>query len=159
VETTVVRLALDGLDDAELAGELGRAVADHAARRTVDLLRLWRFHHSQGEAVTGAAPVAQALAEGRAALLLIHDDRADERHGWFGPDAAQLALDMAQAAPIAGDERLLEGRLNDVVIRTALLTGCPVYVVPSVEETLDDGMGVILAERATPSSIAQLLEL
>lgn len=160
LETTVVGLALDDLDDDQLSAEVARATATHAANRTVELLRLWRFHHSQGEAVTGLADTVQALANQRAALLLIHDDPTDERHAWYGgSDPSRIAIDMSQAAPIAPGEQLLEGRLTDVLLRAALLTGCPAHVVPTVEETLDDGVGVILADRTSVESLTELLEL
>lgn len=53
----------------------------------------------------------------------------------------------------------LEARLADVVLRAALLTGCPVHIVPTVPATLDEGMGAILAVRATPASLTELLEV
>lgn len=159
VDTSLMTIATDGLEGHQLSAEIGRATATRSAERTVELLRLWRFHHSQGEAVTGLVDTMTALSERRCALLLVHDDPADERHAWFGPEPYRIASDMEHATPINPDERLLEARLTDVVIRAALVGGFPVHIVPSVESTLDDGLGVILADRTSPQQLAELLEL
>ncbi len=47
VETSVVTIATDGLDGHQLSVEMARATATRAAERTVEVLRLWRFHHSR----------------------------------------------------------------------------------------------------------------
>lgn len=109
--------------------------------------------------MTGLVNTMTALSERRCALLLVHDDPADERHAWFGSEPYRIASDMEQATPIDPDEPLLEARLSDVVIRAALVGGFPVHIVPSVEGTLDDGLGVILADRTSPRELTELLEL
>jgi len=158
VEIEVESVATDALDSDALSEAVHRVTATHAARVTVELLRLWRFHHSQGEAVTGAADSLAALNTGRAALVLVHDDPADGRTAWFTVDSA---LAVPGGAPtlgaVAPGDELLPARFADVVVRSALLQGCPVEIVPTVE-TLDDGIGVILDDQATAAGLAELLE-
>lgn len=158
VEIEVEAMASDGLDSRALSEAVNRVTATHAARVTVELLRLWRFHRSQGEAVTGAADSLAALNTGRAALVLVHDDPADGRSAWFTVDSA---LAVPGGAPTLGSvppgDELLSARFADVVVRSALLQGCPVEIVPTVE-TLDDGIGVILDDQATAAGLAELLE-
>lgn len=161
VETEVEAVATDDLDEDALSTAVHRITATHAARVTVELLRLWRFHHSQGEAVTGAADSLAALNTGRAALVLLHDDPNDGRGAWFTVDSALAVpggaptVDPATLEPGGGE--LLSARFTDVAVRSALLQGCPVEIVPTVE-TLDDGIGVILDDQATAAGLAELLE-
>lgn len=163
VEIEMESMATDDLDTDILSGTVHRITATHAARVTVELLRLWRFHHSQGEAVTGLADSLAALNTGRAALVLLHDDPADGRQAWFTVDSALAVPGGAPTAPTdlppvpAGSGELLPARLVDVAVRSALLQGCPVEIVPTVE-TLDDGIGVILDDQATAAGLAELLE-
>ncbi|MEZ5409508.1 MAG: hypothetical protein R2761_15880 [Acidimicrobiales bacterium] len=164
VEIEVEPVATDDLDSDALSETVHRITATHAARVAVELLRLWRFHHSQGEAVTGVADSLAALNTGRAALVLIQDDPADDRTAWFTADSS-LAVPADVPAPeptvetepaAAGGEQL-SARLVDVAVRSALLQGCPVQIVPTVE-TLDEGIGVILDDQATAAGLAELLE-
>lgn len=163
VEIEVESMAIDDLDDDALSEAVHRITATHAARVTVELLRLWRFHHSQGEAVTGTADSLAALNTGRAALVLVHDDPIDDRAAWFTVDSALAVPGGASApgslppVPSGGGGELLSARFADVVVRSALLQGCPVEIVPTVE-TLDEGIGVVLDDQATAAGLAELLE-
>ncbi len=164
VEIEVETVATDGLHSEALSGVVHRITATHAARVTVELLRLWRFHHSQGEAVTGTADSLAALNTGRAALVLLHDDPADPRPAWFALDSTLVVAGgtgtpgaAASLDPAAPGVELLPARFADVVVRSALLQGCPVEMVPTVD-TLDDGIGVILDDQATAAGLAELLE-
>ena len=65
--------------------------------------------------------------------------------------------DPASLDPVVAGDELLSARFTDVAVRSALLQGCPVEIVPTVE-TLDDGIGVILDDQATAAGLAELLE-
>ncbi len=158
VEVEVEAVPVDGLSRDDLSEVVHRITATHTARVTVEMLRLWRFHHSQGEAVTGTADSLAAINTGRAALVLLHDDPADGRQAWFTVDSAlavPAGAPTVTPAPPGGE--LLAARFSDVAVRSALLRGCPVGIVPTVE-TLDDGIGVVLDDQATAAGLAELLE-
>ncbi len=158
VEIDVEAVATDDLDGDALSAAVHRITATHAARVTVELLRLWRFHHSQGEAVTSTADSLAALNTGRAALVLVHDDPNDGRAAWFTVDSVLVVPGgVPTVGPVAAGDELLPARFTDVAVRSALLQGCPVEIVPTVE-TLDDGIGVILDDQATAAGLAEFLE-
>ncbi len=138
-----------------VADAVVRAVADHGARQTVDLLRWWRFHRSHGATEEGVDDSLRALASGRARLVLLHDDPEDRRLAWFGEDGTRLAPDLEHAAPIAPDEGLRQARLPDVVIRGALISGCGIHLVPNVD-VLPDGIGVVLDDHDGMESLGRL---
>ena len=157
IDVNVATVPLDDLDLTQLATEIVVRTADHAATRTVELLRLYRFHQSHEEVADGAPATCGALTGGRAALVLVNDDVGDDRVGWLGPtgEGGRASVQVDEPPSAEGWRR---GRLADVVINAALVTGCGVHVVPSVEDTLADGIGAILADRATPSGLSELLE-
>lgn len=154
--TTVVKaIDSEGLDDAQLASQLVVEAADHAARKTVEVIRLWRFHNAHQEAVTGQAAI-DALAAGQAALILLNDDFEDDRQLLFGPGPTPVMYEFEPT-----DHRgqgLSKGRMADVIIGASLALEVPIHIVPNLGQTLDDGLGVILADRAETASLTALLE-
>ncbi len=157
IDVNLATVPLDDLDLTQLATEIVVRTADHAATRTVELLRLYRFHQSHDEVADGAAATCDALMGGRAALVLVNDDVGDDRIGWLAlaGEGAPACARVDEPPSVEGWRR---GRLADVVIGAALVSGCGVHLVPRVEDTLADGIGSILAERAAPSDLAELLE-
>ena len=142
---------LDDESTPDLADEVVRAVADLAARRTVDMLRLWRFQHTAGRACDGVLDVARALASGQAGVLLVHDDVDDERQAWFGRDFRRVAIDLDDATPVDPSEALQPGRLPDVFVRAALGQDIPALLIPGIpDDRLADGVGVLLDPDARP---------
>lgn len=107
----------------ELADSAVRHTIDTAARRTVALLREHRFLAAHGDAVDGVSDTIAALAAGLADLVLIHDDPADGRRAFFGEAPADLSVEPGPGR--------VEGRLVDVVIRSAVLSGVAVHIIPS----------------------------
>ncbi len=129
----------------DLADGVVRAVADVTARRTVDMLRLWRFQHAGGAAVHGVVPTTEALAEGTARVLMLHDDVDDRRQAWFGRDFQRVAIDLDAASPMGSSEELQAGRFPDVLIRAALGRELPVVILPALpDDRFEDGVGVLL---------------
>lgn len=129
--TTVVEVG----DPDAVAEATVRLVADAVARATRAVLQDHGNRVSAGTAVSGADEVCQALTDGRVDTLLVVDDVEDERRAYFRTDGSP-ACSMS-----AGDE-MVDGRLADVAIRSALLTDADVRVVPAT--VLDGGIGAIL---------------
>ena len=119
----------DGSEDV-VAGHAVRAASAAAARVTRDVMAKFKEQRGQHDrAVEGAAATLAALARSQAALLLLHDDPADGRTAWFGPDPGQVGASREDLEAMGvGDAR--QGRLADVLIRAALGTGADVRVVP-----------------------------
>lgn len=150
----VLRLESNGTSGSqshELADELVRQVADRSARRVVDALRVYRYFESHDAGLDGVVATVEALRDGRASMLLVHDDPDDERQGWFGSVPTQLGHDLAGvgdsfAAPQdQAGRQVRQGRLVDVVIRSALAQNVPIMVVPALpDDRLADGMGVVI---------------
>ena len=157
VTVSLATVPLDHLDIAHLATEIVVRTAHHAAAKTVELLQLYRFHQSHHETADGTAATCAALADGRAALVLVNDDEDDDRQGWLAPGGPGAPLLVGLGLPEAGGGHRA-GRLADVVISAAVYSGCGVHLVPSVDRTLNDGFGVVLADRADPGELAELLE-
>lgn len=110
--------------------EVGRLVANVAAEDTVSFLRTVREELGQHDrAVEGARDVLGALARGQVEILGVHDTVDDERAASFGPDAHHVAVEPQELRDM-GVERPVRGRLPDVVVRGALLTGAAVHVMP-----------------------------
>lgn len=118
----VAEPGLMGVD--ELAEATVRHVSDTVARGTVGYLRELRFLASHSAAVDGTAETIAALRDGSADVLLIHDDPADDRRVWTGPDPQHISVE-----PMAGHE--VHARLVDAAIRAAVLTGVSVHIIPT----------------------------
>lgn len=132
-------------DDAveRAAEEADRLVADLAARRTVEALE--RFGDASGEdlAVEGAVHTLRALTEARVAVLLVHDDADDERTALSSPDGAVVTEDPATLEDLGLEA--VEGRLVDVAVRAAIVTGADVVTVPAHGARVPaGGIGAIL---------------
>jgi hypothetical protein len=80
-----------------------------------------------GLAVEGGHDTVQALAAGRVATLFVAEDAAMGAKAWFGPAPTDV-VPVAAHLPVPPDAR--KGRLVDVAVRAALLTGAEVRVLP-----------------------------
>jgi hypothetical protein len=90
-----------------------------------------------GDAVTGVVGTLDALATGRVRTLLIGVDPKDARLAWYG----QRTLCAAQPTP---GEDGLPGRLIDIAVRAALITGAEVRAAPAGQlDGLADRIGAI----------------
>lgn len=134
----------ESVDD--LADAAVRHVADVAARATVGLLRELRYLASHHSAVDGTADTVAALREGRADVLLIHDDPVDQRRIWIGPEPTDLSL---ESRPGWADH----GRLVDAAIRAAVVQGIAVHIIPSTgPQGPDDNTAALVREvRQSPA--------
>lgn len=146
VQEVVGSRAVDGGVD-QLADDVVRLTATVAAADTAECLRRWKEEtgrEAAGEAgagVEGAGPVMAALRESRVDVLLVHDDPADERTGWFLRQAGTVAEGPMVLEELNLGEEPECARLVDVAIFGALRTGAAVHVVPSVPA---DGLGALL---------------
>ncbi|KAB7843763.1 hypothetical protein [Streptomyces mobaraensis] len=118
------------------------ARAGHA--RTAELLRTLEHELAPGgHAVEGVRATLDALAVGRVGTLTVTDDPRDQRTAWFGDSPAELAERRDDLPPDGGGEPH-EGRLADVAVRAALLTGADVRVLePGEPRTPAQGAGGI----------------
>ena len=125
----------------ELADAAVRLVSDAAARKTVASLREHRFLDAHEEAVDGRAATVAALSDGTAVRVLLHDDPNDDDRLWFGDEPTELSTTERPG--------LTQGRLIDAMIRSAVLQGIEVHVIPSTGSTgPDDNMAAMLTHDA-----------
>jgi hypothetical protein len=146
IDTRVIEVESTGADD--LAEQTVRYAADTAARVTVQRLRTHRFLRTHDAAVDGTDDTIAALANGTAEWILVHDDPNDQRRIWIGSEPNELSLEQR-----SGYE---QARLVDAVIRSAVLQGAGVHIVPSTGAGgLDDDIAAIL--EADPSSSDEVI--
>ncbi len=129
----------DGVDEDAMVDDIDTALADVGARDVRDLLGRHAAAAPSGQAVAGPADTLEMLGQGRASHLLVHDDPDDDRRAAFLIDGPVSALDTAALEGLGSDPA--EGRLVDVAIRAALLTGAEIVIVPP---TLDGAIGALL---------------
>ncbi|MCU1460960.1 MAG: hypothetical protein JWO37_1035 [Acidimicrobiales bacterium] len=119
-----------GADTDAMAEEVVRVVATAVAEDTVRVLEKFREERGQHDrAADGAEPTLAALAAAQVDLLLVHDDPADQRTAWFGPEPNMVGID-AETVQAMGVEEPTEGRLIDVAVRAAFGTGAATWIVP-----------------------------
>lgn len=133
--------AADGAPDVHPA-QVERLLAEVVARDTaamVEKLAEEVGQHDRGR--VGVAGTIAALSAAQVQVLLVRDDPDDERTAWFGDDPLVAGLRRSDLDGLV--EHPQEGRLVDVLIRSALAGGAGVRILPAgcgVEE----GVGGIL---------------
>lgn len=134
--------------DVDLEAEgVKRLVDTVVAEETVAVLRAFKEEKGQHDRYAdGPARVFEALQTASVETLLVHDDPADDRTAWFGPEGPHLGMQESDLAAM-GVEHPHQGRLVDIAIRSALQTSANVRVVPSA--TVTDGLGAILRHTGT----------
>jgi hypothetical protein len=126
---------------------------DDAARRWLrsavaeDTMRaLQLFDQEQGQedrAAAGWPEVLGALRESRVDLLLVADRADEEQTAVYAPGEPTLVAEDPSTLEDLGAADHHEARGVDVAIRSALLTGADVRVVPNTPR-LTDGIGAVL---------------
>lgn len=125
-----------GGDDSAEAKEIERTLADLAARRTVDALRMVRERLDDGGAVEGTEDVLAALRQSQVALLLFSDQPGDDVA--FVPDRPDVVgrEDLAEVVGAGGDSppseevALTRCPVADAAVAAAVATGAEVRLVP-----------------------------
>lgn len=123
----------------EQLAQLLREAAHDQIRALLDV-----FHDQlrpDGHAEQGRSATLGALAAGRVAALLV-SDRSDEHVAWFGRTGSEVYADeeAASIAPLP----TRPGDFRDVAVRSALLTGARVHVIPAgADGEPADGIGAI----------------
>jgi hypothetical protein len=110
------------------ASKLAAALEEIALAQTRRLIE--QFHASlgpAGHAVEGVDATLAALAADRVLTLLIDPNLAGE--AWFGADGTEVYRE--HAAALLGRQPVRSGRLIDVAIRAALLSGARVRIRPT----------------------------
>jgi peptide subunit release factor 1 (eRF1) len=134
--TREVAVVLEAGDSDGIADETVKLVADVVARDTRALLEDHGGRISAATAVEGPDAVFDALTAGRVATLLVVDDTDDQRRAYFDPDGSTVCSTTKTS------EAMVEGRMVDVAVRSALLTDAAVRIVPAT--VLDDDIGALL---------------
>ncbi len=105
-----------------------------AVREAVDeeMAKLWQTFLEErsphGLSVEGAHETIAALQGGRVGTLIVASDPVGEdERAWFGPAPTDV-LPLGHRQPVQPDAR--KGRLVDVAVRSSLLTGARVRVIP-----------------------------
>ena len=134
--------AEDGSQDA-IAADAATLVATAVAHDTAELIAKFKEELGQADrAANGPEAVVGALCEGRVDVLLIHEDAADDRTAWVGPEGAHIALELGPLKEM-GVDAPIEARLPDALVRAAVGTSAKVRVVPAAS-VLEGGVGAIL---------------
>jgi hypothetical protein len=120
--------AQDGSQAAREAN-LRQILQEVSDMRTAALLAEFAEQYKPGGlAVEGVHGTLGALARDRVRTLLVADEPADPRTAWFGAEPTEV---YAVRVSTAGGAEVRPGRLADVAVRAALLTGADVRVIPA----------------------------
>lgn len=131
-----VTTVLDVGEPDAIAEATVRLVADVVARDTKALLEAHANRASAATAVAGPEAVLDALTGGRVETLLVVDDVEDERRAYFTPDGSTVC------STTSSFDDMVEGRLVDIAVRSAMLGDADVRVVPAT--VLDEDIGALL---------------
>jgi hypothetical protein len=133
----------DGSED-DRADVVRRWVRTAVAEDTIAVLDLFEQHRGQlDRASDGAAATFEAMREARVDTLLIHDDPSSERAAYFvADDPSVVALERLTIRDL-GHAPARAGRMVDVAIRNAILTGAGIRIMPA-GSPVNDGIGAIL---------------
>lgn len=133
--------ANDGSREAHAAA-VARAVEETVREQTAALWQTYLEGSSpNGLSVTGAKETLEALAHSRVGTLLVDSPSPEEPEAWFGEAPTEVHA-AGDSGPTWPDPRT--GRLTDVAVRAALLTGAQVRVIPpDAGFAPEDGVGGI----------------
>ena len=112
-----------------------------------------RFREESGQrdlAAQGATATMAALSASQVAVLLLHEDEADDATAWVGTDPVPLGASRAELESL-GIDGAFEARRVDALIRAAIGTSAGIRFVPA-ETGLADGVGALLRWSSTPAS-------
>jgi Bacterial archaeo-eukaryotic release factor family 2 len=131
--------------------EAARLAAATVERDTGELLDRFEQERAQHDlAADGPAATFEALARSQVDVLLVSDRLDDERTAWFGETGQLVALDR-DTLLASGEITPAEGRLVDVAVRAALLSGATVRVLeapdpgqPEDPRRPSEGLGALL---------------
>lgn len=132
-------------DHAGVSDEVDRIAADHAARRSVDILHDLAERVGTERGTTDVASILQALRRHQVETLVVATGAAaddSERTAYVsGSDRSQVALGRDELVDASDDA--VGADLDDAAIAAALVTGADVVVVPATTR-LVDGLGAML---------------
>ncbi|MDQ3783328.1 MAG: hypothetical protein M3360_00280 [Actinomycetota bacterium] len=123
--------------------DLDQTLAAFDARTTEAVLDLFRSGGGKQLAAQGVEATLDALRKAQVDTLLLAPGVEDDRVAWFAvAEPSQAAANRELLAGL-GVEGLVQGPLQDVLVRSAYATGAKVRVVPE-EESPPEGVGAIL---------------
>ncbi|HEY5663836.1 MAG TPA: Vms1/Ankzf1 family peptidyl-tRNA hydrolase [Ilumatobacter sp.] len=100
-----------------------REIAELVRRESDALVATLNDRLPHRTATTNQSDVLRAIGEGRAQTLLVHDDGSEQLDAWCGPGVDPICS-LHQTR-----EDFVRGRLVDVAVRGAVLTGATVRVI------------------------------
>ena len=133
----------------EVADELERTVAAYAGQTTEDLLARFREERGQQDlAVEGAEATLEALRMAQVDTLLIAPDLSGKTAWFSAVEPIQVSLESQTLADL-GLGHLHQAALEDAAVRSALMSGANVRVVPGLtsEHAPREGIGALLRFR------------
>jgi hypothetical protein len=137
----------------EDAAKLSAATSQRDTGELLDRFEQERAKHEL--AADGLDATFQALARSQVDVLLVEDRPQDTRSAWFGETGQLVALDR-DALLAFGEITPAEGRLVDIAVRAALLSGATVRVLELTDPEAQqdprrpsEGLGALL-RFATP---------
>lgn len=132
----------EGTDDEAVWTEVRAVVSVAAERATAEVLDRFRAEVGQHDrAAESRDAVLAALSAGQVEVLIVHHDAHDERRAWFGRDKPVASAESDSLAATGAEPH--EGRLVDVAVRGALMTGADICVAPAGGGPTD-GLGAVL---------------
>jgi len=153
----VIETVAEAGSEHQQADAVVESVANERAKEVSSVLSEWSFERSRGNAAADVSGAVEALRSGTARLLLIHDDVSDERLLLTGEDPRAIATDLDDAQRCftrsgVSSQEMVVARLADALLRSAILQGVSIRIVPgSPDERLPGGVGVLYQESREPA--------
>jgi hypothetical protein len=115
----------------QLADATVRYVTDMCARKTMDLIEEQEFLSAHDAATQGLQNTLNALDEGGAEVLLIHDEPDDCRRLWIASLPHRVSVAQREGYNISA-------RAADVLIASAIMQNLLIRIIPSVAHIQDN---------------------
>ena len=140
-----------GADREPVERRMTELVAEHEARECAEVLEQIQAAGAHGLAVTGAAPVVEALRKGQVETLVLADDQPDDATLLVGNEPLELAVDQHDMDALGTHGTVVPA--DRALLAAAVASSAAVVVVPSSAMT-DEPVAAVLryADASTPTN-------
>lgn len=138
--TVAAEVPADSAAMAEAAEDL---TTRYSERAVVSRFGTWHSRMADGTAVAGLAGTVAALADGRAAEVLLADSPGSAARAWTGPDGTELAL-TSEALSERGVDAPVRDRADAAIARAIACTDAELFFLPDDADPPDDGVAATL---------------